>query len=168
MARVEMQGRFREFTSAADMRAFYVGLRARFRALDPPPRPRPRPVVRLVKTLPFEPPPPLEPPPVILLPRAPMNRIIAHVARHYGRKPSDLRSPSRELQYVRPRRVAAYLGRELLGLSLPQIGRYLGHRHHTSVMNMLQVIEFQMRLDAVLFITVGRLRAQLLDEERGP
>ena len=41
----------------------------------------------------------------------------------------------RAARIVRPRQIAAYLMYEMTGLSLPQIGKLLGNRDHTTIMH---------------------------------
>ena len=40
-----------------------------------------------------------------------------------------------------PRQIAMYLAKELTHASLPEIGRYFGGKHHTTVLHSIQKIE---------------------------
>lgn len=71
---------------------------------------------------------PQKPPPSIL-------DILRAVAR-YTKVPSvDIQSARRTLNVVRPRQIVMYLAKELTLSSLPQIGRRLGNRDHTTVLH---------------------------------
>src|SRR5262245_2134488 len=113
----------REFSSAAEMRAFYAELHERFRNLQPPPmkKPIPWPLAPAPKPQPPSPRPPLPIMPApwtqSLLGLRPMQRIIKTVADHYRVEPAEILSVSRKARVLVPRQVAAYLGRDLLGLS---------------------------------------------------
>src|SRR4030095_7181121 len=91
----------REFTSAAEMMAFYRDLHARMAALGPrPPAP------------PAE--PPYSPPHVGL---TPIQRIIVAVTQEFGLPVHVLRCRSRGRHIVIPRQVVVFLAKELTGMS---------------------------------------------------
>lgn len=62
------------------------------------------------------------------------EQILNAVATHYRVPLADLVGPKREKTIVRPRQIAMYMMREETQLSLPEIGRVLGGRDHTTVM----------------------------------
>ena len=64
-----------------------------------------------------------------------IEEINAVVSAYHGLRVSDLTGRSRVRNVVTARHVAMYLARELAGMSLPQIGRALGGRDHTTVMH---------------------------------
>ncbi len=57
-----------------------------------------------------------------------------------GARPSDIRGPRRTRLLVARRRFIASKMREE-GYSRPEIGRALGGRHHTTIMNLLGLFE---------------------------
>lgn len=61
-----------------------------------------------------------------------MDNIVRAVAKHYGLKPNDIRSESREAKCVHPRMVAVYVARSITEMSFPHIGRFLGGRDHST------------------------------------
>ncbi len=61
--------------------------------------------------------------------------IIHAVAHYYHITVEELRSKGRRRTIARPRQIAMYLLREETRLSLPQIGKLLGGRDHTTVMH---------------------------------
>jgi chromosomal replication initiator protein len=66
--------------------------------------------------------------------RVTLNEIKARVAAYYKVKPSDLESPCRRREFVRPRQIAFYLSRTLTQRSFPEIARSY-RRDHTTVMH---------------------------------
>jgi len=63
---------------------------------------------------------------------------------------------------ARARKVAMYLTRELLGQSLPEIGRAFGGRDHTTVLSAVRGVSRELERDPTFAIAVDNLRAQLL------
>jgi hypothetical protein len=61
--------------------------------------------------------------------------IVAHVARYYGVTPDDIASGRRDKSVLWPRHVAAYFGKELTLNSWAEIGRRIGDRDHTTILN---------------------------------
>ncbi len=62
------------------------------------------------------------------------EQILNAVATHYRVPVTDLIGPKRDRTIVRPRQIAMHMMREETQLSLPEIGRILGGRDHTTVM----------------------------------
>ena len=154
--RVEIHG-LREFGSADEMRAFYSALHWRLASVTPPPR-RPLAINRAA----LRPAPPLAP--RCHMPRHPMHVIIEHVARHYRLARQDMLTLGRKPRVVLARCVAAYLGRDLLGLSTLRLGKFLG-RDPSTIRHGLLVVESRLRRDSTFEILLIRLRDQLLLEE---
>jgi len=67
-------------------------------------------------------------------------RIVRAVAEYYDMVPAALMQETNSWEVARPRHLAMYLLRELLGYSYPQCARVLGHFHHTTVMHGIKVI----------------------------
>jgi hypothetical protein len=65
------------------------------------------------------------------------DEVLNVVSQECGVSQSDIVGLSREVQFVRARRVAALVFREL-GYSSPQTGRVLGDRDHTTVLHYLK------------------------------
>jgi hypothetical protein len=74
-------------------------------------------------------------------PRPSINDIQRIVAGKYDVTVSDILSPRRDQNIVRPRQVAYYLAKTLTVWSLPEIGRRFGGRDHTSVLSGCRKIE---------------------------
>lgn len=143
-------------------------LRIRRRFFNPPPLP-PAPV---------EPPTPPPPPAeftrdqallLAILERAPhsgkhlmpIERVIRAVCGYYGVKRRDLVSESRLAYIVHPRQITMHLCRRLTGRSLPEIGRRLGNRDHTTVLHGDRKIAALRLTDAVLDAELRELEAAL-------
>lgn len=66
------------------------------------------------------------------------TEILDAVAGYYGMSRGDLIGPRRWPRIIRARRVAMAIMREVLGMSYPEIGHAIGHRHHTTVIHALR------------------------------
>ena len=63
------------------------------------------------------------------------NDIVCEVSFAFDVKAQAMLSKSRRQKFVRPRAAVAVLARELTEMSLPQIGRRMGGRDHTTIIN---------------------------------
>jgi len=70
-----------------------------------------------------------------------VESILRTVAERFNLQPSQLKMKSNTRQIAYPRQVAMYLVKELTHASLPEIGRYFGGKHHTTVLHSVQKIE---------------------------
>jgi chromosomal replication initiator protein len=68
------------------------------------------------------------------------QRILQVVARYFRLAPCDLTGASRQKQHVQARQWACYLLRQQLQASYPQVGAWMGHRSHSSVMHACQQV----------------------------
>lgn len=96
--------------------------------------------------------------PVRLTPEAIRRR----VAQVWGVSEDALQSKRRTKEVTLPRQVAMYLIKELLGLSLVEIGRLFGGRDHSTVIHALGKVEEEMRLDPSLRERIEALRAEFV------
>jgi chromosomal replication initiator protein len=76
--------------------------------------------------------------------------VIEAVADFYSMAPEDLKGRSRNKKVVKPRQIAMYLARQETQVSLPQIGKVLGERDHTTVLYGLKKISDQTERDEIL------------------
>lgn len=67
--------------------------------------------------------------------------VLKHVYLRTGIKILDIQSERRTAKVVLPRMLACWVMREFTTLSLPQIGRHLGNRDHTTVLHSVRKIE---------------------------
>lgn len=85
------------------------------------------------------------------------------VAGYYSITVDDLKSARRSREITVPRQVAMYLTRDMLGLSLPQIGEAFGGRDHTTVMYGCQKIQEAMAASPSLSSLVDDIRKLIKD-----
>lgn len=83
------------------------------------------------------------------------------VANYYSVTVDDLKSPRRSREVTVPRQIAMYITREMIGLSLPQIGDAFGGRDHTTVMYACQKVQDGMRASPSLSSLVDDIRKQV-------
>jgi chromosomal replication initiator protein len=67
--------------------------------------------------------------------------IINTVAEHYGVSPDDITSKRRNSEFVLPRQVVMYLCRNMLDISLSNIGKLLNKKDHTTIIHGIKKIE---------------------------
>ncbi|QEK37813.1 chromosomal replication initiator protein DnaA [Candidatus Cytomitobacter indipagum] len=67
--------------------------------------------------------------------------IIDSICKYYNIEKDELCSKSRKRNILKPRQIAMYLCRELTDSSLPEIGRFLGGKDHTTAMHSIKKIE---------------------------
>ena len=79
-----------------------------------------------------------------------VESIVRAVAEKFNMQPSQLKVKSNTRQIAYPRQVAMYLVKELTHASLPEIGRYFGGKHHTTVLHSVGKIEELRQRDEVL------------------
>ena len=69
------------------------------------------------------------------------NLIIQMVCEHFGVSPEDITSKKRNSEFVLPRQVVMYLCRNMLAISLSNIGKILGKKDHTTIIHGIKKIE---------------------------
>ena len=67
--------------------------------------------------------------------------IIEMVAEHFRVTPEDITSKKRNSEFVLPRQVVMYLCRNMLDISLSNIGKILGKKDHTTIIHGIKKIE---------------------------
>lgn len=87
-----------------------------------------------------------------------------HVAEYHGIREELMVGKSRYIEYLLPRQIAMYLARQLTDLSLPNIGRYLGGRDHTTVMHAVSKISRLVAENPHIRTKVGDLTEIILAE----
>ena len=89
------------------------------------------------------------------------EKIKKKVANYYNIKVSDLESAKKTNNIAFPRQVAMYLIREMTDKSLPQIGRFFGNRHHTTVKYACEKIEEDIKSDETLKNVIENLKEEI-------
>jgi hypothetical protein len=103
--------------------------------------------------------------PAILIPdaqpvRESIQLIRRHVCEHFYLR--EMRDPELTVRtnrraYVLPRQLAMYITRQLTGVTLQEIGREFGGRHHSTVLHSINKIEEMPRTDEPLDRTITQL-----------
>jgi chromosomal replication initiator protein len=70
-----------------------------------------------------------------------VDSIVRAVAERFNMQPAQIKMKSNTRQIAYPRQIAMYLAKELTHASLPEIGRYFGGKHHTTVLHSVQKID---------------------------
>lgn len=93
------------------------------------------------------------------------GEILEEVCAFYNVTMLALKSPRREQKIVRPRQVACYLAYDKTGLSMPQVGRLLGNRDHTTIMHAVRKIKLLLEQDRdeALALAIVTIRRRLQD-----
>jgi chromosomal replication initiator protein len=72
------------------------------------------------------------------------------IADYYGMRVQDLKSRNNSKSVALPRQICMYLCKKITGMSLPQIGREFGNKHHTTVLHSISKIEAARQTDREL------------------
>ena len=91
-----------------------------------------------------------------------VNDILILAAAHYGLSVMDLISHRRTSNIVLPRQVVMYLARTLTPRSLPEIGRRIGGRDHTTVMHAVSRVGSLLKRDDKVASDVATLTAAVM------
>jgi chromosomal replication initiator protein len=72
-------------------------------------------------------------------------------------KPTQLKSKNTARRISQPRQIAMYICKEITGLSLPQIGKDFGGKHHTTVLHSIRKIEEMKKKDSEIAAALSKL-----------
>ncbi len=87
--------------------------------------------------------------------------VLNMVCETFGVSLKAIRGRSRRLQIQTARQVAMYLLHHELHMTLRDVGKMIGDRHHTTVLSNIRTLERRMRRDPALNRTVHQLRDRL-------
>ncbi|NLT05305.1 MAG: chromosomal replication initiator protein DnaA [Solirubrobacterales bacterium] len=90
-----------------------------------------------------------------------VDDVLAATATRYGLTTKQLVARDRRPDVARARKVAIYLARELTGTSLPEIGRRIGGRDHSTILTAVRSLAGDLERDPQLAQTVDELRTDL-------
>jgi chromosomal replication initiator protein len=90
-----------------------------------------------------------------------LDEIVATTAKAFGVTTAELEARDRRPPVTKARKVAIYLARELTGSSLPEIGRKLGGRDHSTILAALRSLSTDIERDAQLSQAVDNVKRQL-------
>ncbi len=91
--------------------------------------------------------------------RVTMESVIKIVAERFNLTPGQLKMKTNARQISYPRQIAMYLVRDLTQASLPEIGRFFGGKHHTTVLHSVTKIEALKQSD----MTLNRMLQNMAD-----
>ncbi len=83
--------------------------------------------------------------------------VIRSVAGYFNLKPSQLKSKNNSRRIARPRQIAMYICKEVTGLSLPQIGKDFGGKHHTTVLHSIRKIAEIKKKDSEVASAINKI-----------
>ena len=90
-----------------------------------------------------------------------IETIAKAVAESFGMRVADLKAKNNSKHIVYPRQIAMYLAKQLTDASLPEIARFYGGKHHSTVIHSIRKIENEKQADKNLQRTINRLSEQL-------
>ena len=93
--------------------------------------------------------------------RPSVEDVLSATASLFDVTPSELIARDRRPDVARARKVAIYLARELTGKSLPEIGRRLGGRDHSTILSAVRSLAGDIERDSDLAQAVDKLKRQL-------
>jgi chromosomal replication initiator protein len=91
--------------------------------------------------------------------RITIESVVRAVGERFSLQPNQLKQKTNARQIAYPRQISMYLAKELTHSSLPEIGRYFGGKHHTTVLHSVQKIEHQRQND----VDLNRMLHSLID-----
>lgn len=95
------------------------------------------------------------------IPPPKVDRIIDAAADEFGISGIDIRSQRRTADVVLPRQIAMYLAKLLTFKSLPEIGRRLGNRDHTTILHGIRRAEAWIAENPEIRAKVAAIRKKL-------
>lgn len=91
-----------------------------------------------------------------------VDSVLEVVASYWGCTAAQLRENTRNRHLVRPRQIAMYLCRRLLGESYPSLGRIFGGKDHSTVMYSVEKIEKLKVTNKNMHILITKLTKQCM------
>jgi len=90
-----------------------------------------------------------------------IDKIFAAIFQKYNISKEDIVGKKRTKEIVLARHLAAYLIREITEISLPNIGKTIGGRDHTTVLSSIKVIERRMASDPLFALDIDTLKKEI-------
>jgi chromosomal replication initiator protein len=84
--------------------------------------------------------------------------VIRAVAGYFGLKPTQLKSKNNARRISQPRQIAMYVCKEVTRLSLPQIGKDFGGKHHTTVLHSIRKIDEMKKKDSEIAAALLKIK----------
>jgi chromosomal replication initiator protein len=83
--------------------------------------------------------------------------VIRAVSTYYGLRPAQLKAKNNSRPIAQPRQVAMYVCKQVTGLSLPQIGKDFGGKHHTTVLHSIRKIDSLRKKDSDISDAIAKI-----------
>jgi hypothetical protein len=99
--------------------------------------------------------------PVPWIGRVDIKRITEAVSDHFGITRRDLYSRRRTKEIVLPRQIAMYLAKTVTLKSLPEVGRRIGGRDHTTVLHAVRKIEAAVLTDPEMAARIDAIKESM-------
>ena len=93
-----------------------------------------------------------------------MSRIVNVVGKNYQISSADILGRSRKSEIVLPRHISIYFARNLLNMSLMDIGRYFG-RDHSTIMSSIRKIEKESNQNHIMNKVIYDLRKKIISNK---
>jgi len=87
--------------------------------------------------------------------------VLRAVASFFSLKPAQLKAKNNSRPIAVPRQIAMYICKELTKLSLPQIGKDFGGKHHTTVLHSIRKIDSLQKKDTEISAAVNAIKKSL-------
>jgi chromosomal replication initiator protein len=87
--------------------------------------------------------------------------VLEKVGQYFNTPKEDLKRGRRNKTLVLPRQTAMYLIRELTELSLPEIGRFFGAKHHTTILYAYKKIKAAVAKDEKLKLAIDSITQEI-------
>ncbi len=87
--------------------------------------------------------------------------VISAVCKHYGVSRDEILSKNRKKELIVPRQVTIYLIREMTHKSLPEIGKIMGGKDHTTIMHSHKKVEDLLKVDLLIKNDIENIRTTL-------
>ncbi|EFK09520.1 putative chromosomal replication initiator protein DnaA, partial [delta proteobacterium NaphS2] len=84
-------------------------------------------------------------------------------AKYFGISPSDLLSRNRQRKISYPRQIAIFLTRKYTDLSLEEIGKAFGNKHHSSIIYSINSIEKDLKSKIEVIEDINKIRGFILN-----
>ncbi len=86
-----------------------------------------------------------------------VDMVIRAVSTYYGLRPAQLKAKNNSRPIAQPRQVAMYVCKQMTKLSLPQIGKDFGGKHHTTVLHSIRKIDTLRRKDSEISEAIAKI-----------
>ena len=91
-----------------------------------------------------------------------MGDVLGAVGEHFNVQEKTIIAQTRTREVMIARHVAIYLAKEMTDFSLAEIGNYMGHRSHATVLHSFNLMKNQLSTDPVLRHQVNQIQSVLM------